>query len=319
MEGQLLLDDGTTKTAGPEEVKALLKTSESFWLDLTSLDPEAISLLSGDLHIHPLSIEDMEHLGQRPKLDTYENYVHLVLHGAKADLTGTDEVHALYSETFLVTYHPKPLDCLAALRTRAAALRKLGKASGIFLLYRVVDALVDSFFPMLDVFDDTIDALEDKILEAPTEEQLGELFAMKRTLVGLRKVVTPERDVFAGVAARALELPGMTDDAERYFRDIYDHLIRISDLVDSYRDLLTGAVDTHLSVVSNRLNAVMKQLTIIATIFLPLSFLTGFFGQNFGFLVTRIGSTATFFGLGLGLELLAVVLLLAMFKRRKWL
>ena len=113
-------------------------------------------------------------------------------------------------------------------------------------------------------------------------------------MIVLRKVVTPERDVFATLVSSADVIPGMTVEYERYFRDVYDHLIRVSDLVDSYRDLLSGALDTHLSTVSNRLNVVMKQLTIIATVFLPLSFLTGFFGQNFGWMVGRITSFSAF-------------------------
>ena len=108
---------------------------------------------------------------------------------------------------------------------------------------------------------------------------------MKRLLVGMRKAVTPQRDTFASLMGRIAELPGLGDEDERYFRDVYDHLIRISDLIDSYRDLLTGAMDVYLSTVSNRLNSVMKQLTVIATIFLPLTFITGFFGQNFGWMV----------------------------------
>jgi magnesium transporter len=114
------------------------------------------------------------------------------------------------------------------------------------------------------------------------------------------------------------ELPGLVDEDERYFRDIYDHLIRISDVIDSYRDLLTSAMDVYLSTVSNRLNAVMKQLAVIATIFLPLSWLTGFFGQNFGFLVDHIGRWETFVGLGVGTEVVALLVLLAFFKRQAW-
>jgi magnesium transporter len=134
----------------------------------------------------------------------------------------------------------------------------------------------------------------------------------------MRKMVTPQRDMVSSMLAGTAQIPGMTTETERYFRDLYDHLIRISDLVDSYRDLLSGSLDAYMSMVSNRLNDVMKQLTIIATVFLPLSFLTGFFGQNFAWLVSHIGSAATFFGLGLGTEVLAVVLLLAMFRRRGW-
>jgi len=142
---------------------------------------------------------------------------------------------------------------------------------------------------------------------------------MKRQLMGIRKVVGPQRDMFAGVTAGVTVMPGMSAEGERYFRDLYDHLIRIGDMVDGYRDLVSGVMDTHLSTVSNRLNVVMKQLAIIATVFLPLSYLTGFFGQNFSWMVDRIGGRVTFFGVGVGVEVVAVILLVALFKRRGWL
>lgn len=194
-----------------------------------------------------------------------------------------------------------------------------GAHISIVVVYLVVDTLTDSFFPILSSFDDKIDDLESSILAQPTEAQLGQIFAMKRQLLGIRKVVGPQRDMFAGVTAGVTELPGMSDEGERYFRDLYDHLIRIGDMVDGYRDLVSGVMDTHLSTVSNRLNVVMKQLAIIATVFLPLSFLTGFFGQNFSWLVDRIGGFATFVGVGIGLEVVAVILLFILFKRRGWL
>ena len=162
--------------------------------------------------------------------------------------------------------------------------------------------LVDSFFPVLSEFDDKIDTLEDDIFKAPTEAQLGQLFQMKRWLMNMRKIVAPERDMIATINAGVSDVPGLTEEGSRYFRDLYDHLIRLNDQVDNYRDLLSSVMDTHLSTVSNRLNVVMKQLTIIATIFLPLSFLTGFFGQNFGWLVRNIMAPWTFivFGIGTG-------------------
>jgi len=189
----------------------------------------------------------------------------------------------------------------------------------IVFLHGVLDGLVDSFFPILAKLDDDIDALEDQILERPTQQQLGRLFDMKRSLIAIRKVVTPERDTLGSMVSGVGGLPGMTPEAERYFRDVYDHLIRISDLVDSYRDLMSGVLDTHLSTVSNRLNAVMKQLTIIATLFLPLSFLTGFFGQNFDALVASISGWPAFLTFGIGLEVCAFAGLLTMFWRRGWL
>ena len=141
---------------------------------------------------------------------------------------------------------------------------------------------------------------------------------MKRLLVGIRKAITPQRDMFAALMGGVDRLPGLEEDDERYFRDVYDHLIRISDLIDSYRDLLTGAMDVYLSTVSNRLNAVMKQLTVIATIFLPLAWLTGFFGQNFGWMVDHVGSWETFVGLGLGSEVIVGAVMLVYFRRRGW-
>jgi magnesium transporter len=171
---------------------------------------------------------------------------------------------------------------------------------------------------VLAEIDDRIDELEEQTFREATDEELQEIFAMKRLLVGLRKQITPQRDSFARLAAGIVRLPGMTVDDERYFRDVYDHLIRISDLVDTYRDLLTSAMDVYLSTVSNRLNTVMKQLTVIATIFLPLSWLTGFFGQNFGWMVDRIGRWETFVGLGVGTEVVAMAALLVFFKRRRW-
>jgi magnesium transporter len=136
----------------------------------------------------------------------------------------------------------------------------------------------------------------------------------------MRKVIAPQRDMMASINAGVADVPGMTDEASRYFRDLYDHLIRLADLVDSYRDLLSSVMDTHLSTVSNRLNVVMKQLTIIATIFLPLSFLTGFFGQNFSYLVrVWIAPSWTFFVFGIALDVAAVIFLVAYFRRRGWL
>ena len=138
--------------------------------------------------------------------------------------------------------------------------------------------------------------------------------------MNVRRLVAPQRDMMASINAGVTDVPGLTDEATRYFRDLYDHLIRLADLVDNYRDLLSSVMDTHLSTVSNRLNVVMKQLTIIATIFLPLSFLTGFFGQNFAYMVrVWLAPTWSFFVLGIGLELATAVGLFFVFRKRGWL
>ena len=135
----------------------------------------------------------------------------------------------------------------------------------------------------------------------------------------MRKVIAPQRDLFPRSSSGSSAFPGMTDDDQRYFRDVYDHLIRISDMVDTYRDLLTGAMDVYLSTVSNRLNGVMKQLAIIATVFMPLTFLTGFFGQNLGWMVGHVGGLGHFLVFGIGLELMTLAIVLGYFCRRGWL
>lgn len=318
MEARLVTLDGESLELTPGRIRELIDTSCGFWLDLADLDGDAAEHLLGDTFgFHPLAVEDAEHFGQRPKVDGYDDFTLIVVYGATSvgDLV---EVHCFYSASFLVTVHRDPCPELASLferlRQRPGLRRDL-----VMVLYRVIDVLVDGYFPVLAGFDDEIDELEDEILERPTDRQLGRLFDMKRSLIAMRKVVTPERDMFVRLLGDGGVLPGMTDDAERYFRDVYDHLIRISDLIDSYRDLLSGALDTHLSTVSNRLNVVMKQLAIIATVFLPLSFLTGFFGQNFAWLVDRITTLPVFLGAGIGLEILAAVALVMLFRQRGWL
>src|SRR5204862_2652978 len=226
-------------------------------------------------------------------------------------------VHCCYSVRFLITFHREDCPAFAEIRRRYQRREKKIEQPSL-LLYRVVDGLVDSFFPVLAAFDDRIDELEDAIFRKADDKQVQEIFQMKRLLVGMRKAVSPQRDAFARLMGGIAQLPGLAEEDERYFRDIYDHLIRISDLIDSYRDLLTGAMDVYLSTVSNRLNSVMKQLTIIATVFLPLSWLTGFFGQNFGWMVSHIGRWETFAGFGIGMELAVILGMLYIFRRRGW-
>jgi magnesium transporter len=291
-----------------------------FWLDLDAPGPEDVRRLREIFGFHPLALEDTEHFGQRPKLDDYGDYVYLVFYGAwrhgPEDPDPLREVHLFVSGKYLVTIHRDPLPALDQQREQLDG-RLLHSEQ--FLLYRVLDALVDSFFPLLADMDDEIDEIEAAVLESPSDQQLQRLFSLKRQLVAMRKVVTPQRDLFASSVERIAGLPGLILDERDYFRDIYDHLIRISDLIDSYRDLLSGATDLYLSTVSNRQNDVMKQLTVIATIFLPLGFITGFFGQNFGVLVRDlINPTWTFWVIGVGSIVATCVGLLVFFRRKGW-
>jgi magnesium transporter len=300
-----------------ETVERLLDGGKFFWLDLHQPKADDFAILRDVFGFHTLAVEDSEHFGQRPKLDGYDDFAFLVVYGASPDEDGLVEVHCFYSERFLVTVHRDEAPAFGDVRRRyekhAAEVDEPA-----LLLYRIVVGLVDSFFPILAELDDRIDDLEDQTFLNAGDAQLQEIFAMKRMLVGMRKAIAPQRDMFAGLIGGVAELPGMTPEDERYFRDIYDHLLRINDLIDTYRDLLTSSMDVFLSTVSNRLNVVMKQLAVIATIFLPLTFITGFFGQNFGWLVRNITGWPAFLVFGIGTEVAAVAALVAFFRRRGW-
>jgi magnesium transporter len=318
MQGTLVAN-GARTTATTAAVADLISAGTPFWLDLDGVDEETENLLSNTFHFHALAVEDVQHFGQRPKIDEFDDFTYFVVHGALAG-NATVEMHIFYTVHSLVTVHRGDCAPLAAVYRRIEQHHSIDDASKeLALLYLIVDGLVDSFFPVLSEFDDQIDELEDAILKKPTEAQLGQLFDMKRALITMRKVVTPQRDMFASLSSGVVQLPGLTDEGARYFRDLYDHLIRIADVVDGYRDLLSGVMDTHVSTVSNRLNEVMKQLTIIATIFLPLSYLTGFFGQNFSLLVDHITGRVPFYVFGLGFEVIAAAILLYFFRKRGWL
>ena len=300
-------------------IKDHLHRDQFFWLDLNApahTDVERLGQLCG---FHPLALRAAAQPAQRPKLDDYGHYAFLVFYGAWRGVgshpTLLHEVDMFISGKYLVTIHSDPLP---ALDQQRSDLDGRALHSEQFLLYRVLDALTDSFFPLLSDMDDEIDEIEAAVLTQPTEQQLDRLFSLKRQLVTMRKVVTPQRDVFASSIDQLARLPGFQLDERDYFRDVYDHLIRVSELIDAYRDLLSGATDLYLSTVSNRQNGVMKQLAVIATIFLPLSFITGFFGQNFGFMVSEIHRAWTFWTLGLGTIAVTCVALMLLFRRKGW-
>jgi magnesium transporter len=298
-------------------VKQHLDGGEFFWLDLHGAAAGDEAMLGELFDFHPLALEDAEHFGQRPKLDEYDDFLLLVAYGANNDRDGLVEVHCFLSGKYLVTVHRDDCPTFDNLRRRAAR-DHLPPAKGVLLLYSVLDALVDSFFPELAKLDNRIDDLENGVLRKPDDAQLQEIFKLKRRLVAWRKVISPQRDLLQRLVSGVVTIPDMTPEMERYYRDLYDHLIRISDYVDSYRDLLTGAMDVYLSTVSNRLNEVMKRLTIVATIFMPLTWITGFFGMNFGRLVLNITGWPAFLTFGLATQIAAVGIMLWLFRRRGW-
>jgi magnesium transporter len=308
------------QNADHADVEKKLTAGEFFWLDLEDPTKARVDELGEQLGLHPLTIEDSMNFGQRARYEDYPGYASLVVHGVDPDaVSGSHllrEVHMIISGKWVLTIHRRPL---AALDTVREHYDKADIRSEQFLIYRILDSVSSTFFPVLERIDDDIDEIEDAIIKNADRASLQRIFALKRDLVAMRRVVTPSRDTFAHHLERLSELPGMEADDSLYFRDLYDTLVRISDMVDSYRDLLSGATDLYLSTVANKQGEVNKSLTIIATVFLPLSFLTGFFGQNFTFLTGKvITSTASFWYLGIGLEVLSVIALIVYFKTRKW-
>lgn len=302
-----------------DAIADLLGRDEFFWLDLTDPGVPEANQLGEAFGFHPLPLEDMLKRNQRPKLEDYGDYMFLVYYGAGEEGGGAvqlEEVHAFLSGGYIVTVHEHRCAVLEEARERLSAQEPRSEQ---FVVYRVIDGLTDSFFPVLERLDDQMDQLDEDIFEHPTPEHLEQITALRRQLVELRRVVTPQRDLLARSIDDILEIPGLEADSRNYFRDVYDHAIRISDQIDSYRDLLQGTRDAYLSVVSNRLNQITKQLTVVATIFLPLSFLVGFFGQNFKWLVEKINTEADFWVWGIGSLVLSVIGLLLWFRRGSYL
>jgi magnesium transporter len=305
----------------PEDQLAAQLEKQGFtWIDLDGPSEEDLAKLAKLIKLHPLTLEDARTFRQRPKIEEYEGYMFMVVFGVdEATESGGPllrEVHLIISGEYVVTIHHTPFAALAELRQR---YNDEPIRSEQFLVYKVLDAVISTFVPVLSRTDDDIDTVEQQVIDNPTEEQLQRIFALKRDLVAMRRVISPMRDMFARNADRIAELPGLETDDRLYFRDLYDTLIRVSELVDSYRDLLSGATDMYLSTVANRQGEVNKQLTIIATVFLPLTFLTGFFGQNFAYLTNHvIDSDWTFWVFGIGLLVVSAIGFRIYFKRKRW-
>lgn len=319
MTSYLLDRHGHSKTVIEHtEVEARLEDGDFFWLDLHGPTTADYQLLREVFGFHPLAVEDAEHFGQRAKIEAYDDFYFLVFHGVSPppDEDRLVELHCFFSDKFLVTVRRDESPACDTLRERYE--RQGALAEPIRLLYQIVDALVDSFFPALEDVDGEIDALQDAILADASDEQLQQIYELRRRLARMRSVIAQERELAQRWVSGSPELPHLSPEGEHYLRDVHDHLVRLSDRIETYRELLMSVMDTYFSANSRNLNTVVKQLTVIAAIFLPLSFIAGFFGQNFGWLVRHISGWPEFFILGLGLQVFTVALMLVYFKRRGW-
>jgi magnesium transporter len=306
-------------TLDRDRIAALLQRDEYFWVDLESPSPEDVNQLGDLFGLHPLAVEDSIKFGQRPKLEDYGNQVFVVFYGVAPAANGAPglvEVHIYVSGSYLVTLHESPCEDFG--RLRDTLQNRAGHENEQFVVYRVFDALTDSYFSAFDPIEREIEHLEGVVTGRPSAADRDRLLTLGSYLTELRRRVSPQRDILARQIDEIVQLPGLEPGTRDYFRDVYDHLVRIYEEIESLRERLTAATQLYVSSVSNRLNEVMERLTVIATIFLPLTVITGFFGQNFGWLVRHIDTQADFLIYGVGGIAMPVLLMLTVFRARGW-
>jgi magnesium transporter len=254
------------------------------WIDLTGQEETQLDFLGQRFDFHPLALEDCAHFDQRPKLEEYRDCLFLVTQGfvcrdPHVRTLDLHELHTFLGERFIVTVHLRPIAALDKVWQRASGDAALAQRGVAFLYYLITDGIVDDNFPILDQIADELELLGDAVLENPRRAELERIFELKHQLVVMRRVLSPQRDVIALLAKRGD--PRVDERTAIYFRDVYDHLTRINESIEANRDVLGDALDAYLSSVSNRTNEIVKYLTIMSAVFLPLGFLVGFFGQNF--------------------------------------
>lgn len=314
-------DQAPLVVAGPERV-APPEDGTMRWIDLSAQGDGELELLGERFGFHPLTIEDCAHFDEHPKLQEHGDYLFLVMHGfhwpdgepGALEPLEPLELHAFLGRGYLVTVHEKPIPALDAAWQRLAGDAAAARRGADFIYYLVIDGMVDANFTHLDRMSDMLDAIEEAVLERASRADLARIFALKRALVTMRRTLSPQRDVLAILAKRGSAY--ISDRTSLYYRDVYDHLVRIYESIDAARDLLGNALDMYLSMVSQRTNEIMKSLTILSAIFLPLTFVTGFFGQNFEHL--PFGSDPLMWTMILACIALPAGMLL-WFKRRGWL
>lgn len=301
--------------------KALTQKESLLWIHLANPSQEEIKTILSDLFsFHPLTIEDCQSVGyQPPKIDDFTNYLFIIMHAVQPDhdfqKMATNELNIYLGSNYLVTYHQE--DTLSSIEKIFARLNRdarIHQFGADFLCHSILDAVVDEYFPILDEMDEEIESLEDKVLETPEPNVLERILILKHSVMELRRIISPQREVINRLSRD--EYMQIDQQSRIYFRDIYDHLVRIQDMSESIRDLVSSALDIYLSSTSLKLNNVMKALTIVSTIFLPITFLAGIYGMNFRFfpeLNWQFGYPMVWI-----LCLVIIVSMLFFFKKRGW-
>ncbi len=272
------------------KVESLSKTLQShrgvLWVDFSGETPEVCQPILESFGFHPLAIDDALQETHSPKIDDWGSYIYLVLNYMHLNgidrggwQTEIDELDIFLGPNYVVTHHDHPIpeidETLASIQRDQRPLQD----GADHLLYKIIDNVVTNYMPLMERIDEEIDNIEDQVFGRPSPGTLEQLFTLKRVLLSMRRILLPQREVLNKLARDDFAIIDRKDRV--FFRDIYDHLVRMHDLNETMRDLVSGALDMYLSSINNRMNEVMKTLTVITTLFMPLSFVTGFFGQNF--------------------------------------
>ncbi|MBN2687743.1 MAG: magnesium/cobalt transporter CorA [Deltaproteobacteria bacterium] len=312
---------GEKEVATVAECFPFKETSTVTWINIDGLhEVDVIEKIGKHFNIHPLILEDILHTGQRPKMEDFEEYIFIITkmfaYESETDTVRTEQFSVILGSNFVISFQEVSGDVFNALRDRIrngkGRVRRMGAD---YLAYALIDSIVDHYFILLEKCSDRIEQLEEELAGDPQSETLQDIHNLKQEIVHLRKSVWPLREVISGL--ERVESPLITENLSMYLRDVYDHTIQVIDSVETYQDLLSGMIDLYLSGVSNKMNEVMKVLTIFASIFIPLTFLAGIYGMNFEFmpeLKIRWAYPA------LWVVMLSVAgVLIVFFKRKRWL
>ena len=304
-----------------EDCQTSRDSATNSWVNVDGVhDVEKIQQIGTGFGLHPLVIEDIVHTGQRPKVENYDSSIFVVVRmlrwNEQAGQIDDEQVSMAIGPSWVISFQERQGDVFDPVRERLLANRgRVRKHGPDYLAYTLIDAVVDHYFSILETLGERIESLGEEMTTDPKREDLESIRHLKRELLFMRKSVWPLREVLSGIQRE--ESPLVHESTQPYLRDVYDHSIQIIDTVETFRDMVSGLMDLYLSSISNRMNEVMKVLTIIATIFIPLSFVAGLYGMNFIFmpeLQWRYGYYAV-----LGVMLAMGGGMLLYFKRRKWL
>ena len=287
----------------------------SLWIDVTDPDESALAAVSARVPLPPLAIEDCLHFPQRPKLDVYHDLtfvIWLLPQIPTDDGLVAHEIDMFLTEEHLVTVHRSDVPSLSRVIDRADAVLARGVE---WTVHAILDAVVDEIFPVVERLSDELEEIEDLVLAEARPEYLQRLYSTRRALVALHRVVAPERDVVRGLAR--LEV-FVEPDAYMYFDDVGDHLARLGDTIDIYRDVANGVMDLFLSAQSNRMNGIMKQLTVVATIFMPLTLISGIYGMNVVHGMWPPATAVWSFGFIIAVMTLIALWMILFFRRKDW-